>query len=391
MSQLRIAQLTATYPPYWGGTGTAAYEHGAELARRGHHVEVFTGTPGTPADDAPGVTVHRIDPVFAIGNAPLIPQLARLRGFDVIHLQHPFIFGADLTLLGRLRRGRAPLVVTYQNRLIGEGARRPLFWAYEETVGRTLARVADRNLVLSAAHADSVSYLRAGRRKRPRQFAEVPNGVDVERFAPGPDEGVRERHGIPAGATLAVFVAALDRAHHFKRFDLLLAALAHPAAADVHALAVGGGELLEPFRAETARAGLGDRVHFTGPQPNSALPGILRAADLLVLPSDPPESFGIVLVEAMACGVPAVVSDIPGPSGVVEDGRTGFVFGRGDAADLAAKIGRIAAMGPEQRRTVGMAGRERCVERYSWASVVDRLEAVYADVVARKRTATNAP
>ena len=382
---LRIAHLTATYPPYWGGTGTVAYEQGAELARRGHAVEVFTGTAGGPGDDAPGVTVHRMEPVFAIGNAPLIPALARLRGFDVVHLHHPFIFGAEMTLAARLRERGSALVVTYHNRLIGTGARRPLFWAYEETVGRALARAADRNLVVSSAHGDSVSYLRSGRRRRPEQFGEVPNGVDVERFSPGPGgEAVRDRHGIPRDVPVALFVAALDRAHHFKRFDLVLQALTRPETAGVHLLAVGGGELREPFRVEAERMGVGARVHFAGAQPHTELPGFMRAADMLVLPSDPPESFGIVLVEAMACGIPAVVTDIPGPSGVVVDGQTGYVIRPGNAADLAAKIARLARMPAAERGTLGAAGRERCVERYSWRGVVDVLEEAYERALAAR-------
>ena len=106
--------------------------------------------------------MHRIDPVMAIGNAPLIPSLARLDSFDVVHLHYPFIFGSELTLLGRLRkrRRRAALIVHYKNRLLGSGPRGVLFETYEHTVAPALIRAADRILVLSEDHARSVSYLR---------------------------------------------------------------------------------------------------------------------------------------------------------------------------------------------------------------------------------------
>jgi glycosyltransferase involved in cell wall biosynthesis len=377
---LRIAHLTATFPPYWGGTGTVAFEHAKGLAARGHHVEVFTGTASAGgADDPPGVVVHRLEPVAAIGNAPLIPRLALLRGFDVVHFHHPFIFGTELTLFARLRERNHALVASWHNRLIGDGGRRPLFWVYEETFGRALARVADRNCLVSRAHGETVSYLRSGMRRRPDRFVELPNGVDLERFAPGPrDDALRDRLGIPRDATVILFVAALDRAHHFKRLDLVLDAMQR-LPSSVHLLVVGGGELLDDLR-----AGAGERVHFAGPQPHNRLPEFMRAGDLLALPSDPPESFGLVQIEAMACGLPVVTSDLPGPASVVVAGETGLVARRGDAADLAEKLGALVALPAGERAQMGAAARELCERRYGWTAVVDRLEAVYADAVAAR-------
>ena len=103
---MRIAHLTATFPPYRGGAGNTAYRFALGQAERGHHVEVFTAPAAGEAPDPGRAEVHRIDPVFAIGNAPLIPALARVDGFDVVHIHYPFIFGSELTLLARLRRRR---------------------------------------------------------------------------------------------------------------------------------------------------------------------------------------------------------------------------------------------------------------------------------------------
>ena len=122
---MRIAHLTATFPPYPGGAGNTAFRFAREQAAAGHHVEVFTAPAAGEPPDPGAVVVHRIDPVFAIGNAPLIPSLARVEGFDVVHLHYPFIFGSELTLLGRLRRRRRSqaLLVHYKNRLVGKGPR----------------------------------------------------------------------------------------------------------------------------------------------------------------------------------------------------------------------------------------------------------------------------
>jgi glycosyltransferase involved in cell wall biosynthesis len=379
---MRIAHLTATFPPYWGGTGTVAFNQAAGLAARGHDVHVFTGTAGGADDDPPGVTVHRLKPVISIGNAPLLPQLARLDGFDVVHFHHPFIFGSEAVLAGRLRRKRPALVATYHNRLIGERGRAPVFWLYEETMVRTVMRVADRVCVVSMDHAESVDHLRAWRRRHPERLVEVPNGVDTDAFRPGPvNAELRAEHGIPADATVALFAAALDRAHHFKRLDLVIEALARESAPELHLLVIGGGELLEDYRAQAQGAGVGERVHFTGAQPHGELPRFMHAADFLVLATEPPESFGLVYVEAMASGLPVIGTDIPGVRTVVRNGHNGFLVPRGDVPALTRSFERMVELGPSGREVLGANGRADAEQIYAWPRVVEKLEAVYVDAL----------
>jgi glycosyltransferase involved in cell wall biosynthesis len=382
---VRVAQLTATFPPYWGGTGTAAFEVSRRLAERGHDLHVFTGTADPDgANDPAGVNVHRLKPALSIGNAPLIPRLGRLlRDFDVVHFQHPFIFGTEPALLTRLRRAGPALVVTYQNRLLGERLRRPLFWAYEETSVRALLHVADRVCMLSRAHGESVTHLRAGMRRDPERFVEVPNGVDVDHFTPGAAGDVRDELGIPADAPVAIQIAALDRAHHFKRTDLCIEATARLADVGVHLIVVGGGELLDDYRSLAGRLGVADRVHFAGRRPNAELPRWLRAADVSLLPSDPPESFGIVLVEGMACGLPAVAADYPGARAVVAPGA-GRIVPRGDAGALAESVRELVTL-PAAEREAGVRATLAQAHAHSWPAIAERLEMVYTEAIARRR------
>ena len=368
---LRIAHVVSTFPPYLGGAGTVCFELARGLAERGHRVEVFTSTADGETPPTPAV-VHRLPPRFAIGNAPLLPPLARLGSYDVVHLHYPFIFGAELLLLGSARR--SPLVVSYHNRLVGQGAvRSTLFRAYEETWGRATAARAACVCVLSEAHAATVPYL-----ARARRSAVVPNGVDVDVFAPGPSN-VRARLGIPDDAPLIAFVATLDRAHYLKRPDLAIDALARLGDLGAHLLIVGDGEDAPALRERVRAAGLGRRVHFAGAAGHDALPTYLRAADLLVSSSEL-ESFGLVLIEAMATGLPVVSTDLPGTRAVVRDGETGFLVPRADADAIALGIRRALA---SDRAAVGAASRADCERRFAWPRVVDAVEAVYARVAAK--------
>jgi glycosyltransferase involved in cell wall biosynthesis len=351
-------------------------------------VEVFTApAEGQPPNPGAAV-VHRLQPTLAIGNAPLIPSLARIQGFDVVHLHYPFIFGSELTLLGRLRRRRRnqALLVHYKNRLVGNGARKPLFGLYERSVAPALIRAADRVCVLSSDHADSVPYLRRVGRRKPEKLVEMPNGVDIEAFAPGPDDvGIRQQLALPADAVVAAFVATLDRAHHFKRLDIAIDAVAQLADERLHLLVAGGGELLEGFREHAGQAGVGDRVHFLGTVPHRRLPDVLRASDFFLLTTEPPESFGIVLIEALATGLPAIATDYPGVRAVIDDGETGLVVGDGDPGVVAGAIRELLGAGAAGRDRMGARGREKAVREWGWESLLDRMDAAYAEAIAARR------
>jgi glycosyltransferase involved in cell wall biosynthesis len=381
---LRIAHLTATFPPYPGGAGNTAHRFAVEQAARGHEVEVFTAPAPGEAPSPGGATVHRIEPVLAIGNAPLIPRLARIEGFDVVHIHYPFIFGSELTLLGRVgrRRRSQALLVHYKNRLVAKGARGLLFGAYEHSVAPALIRAADRVCVLSPDHANSVPYLRRTGEREPEKLVEMPNGVDAELFAPGPDAGgLRERLAIPADAVVAAFVATLDLAHHFKRLDVAIDALAQLGDESVHLVVAGGGELVDDFRDRAARSGVSSRVHFLGAVPHTELPGVLRACDLFLLTTEPPESFGIVLIEAMATGLPVIATDYPGVRAVVVEGETGLLAPRGDAGAVAARLRDLVQSGSDGRARMGAAGRARAEREWNWPRLVDRMDQAYAEAV----------
>src|SRR4029079_10864565 len=118
----------------------------------------------------------------------------------------------------------------------------------------------------------------------------------------------------------------------------------------------GGGELLDDLRALAGRLGIAERVHFLGAVPHSRLPAVLHAADLLLLTTEPPESFGIVLIEAMAAGLPTIATEYPGVRAVVDEGETGLLVPPGDADAVAGAIRRLLEAGTSRRTTLGATG-----------------------------------
>jgi len=379
---MRIAHITATFPPYQAGTGNVCYHNARELARRGHQVHVYTAAYGdAPAlEERNGITIHRLNSLFRFGNAPFLPGLLGLSDFDIIHLQHPFIFGAELIwLVSKIRK--IPYILTHHNDLIGDGFRRFLFDAYTGLVTRLVFKGSAKFAVVSRDHA---AHCRLSQLflDRWEDVVEVPNGVDTELFQPGVDgTAIRQRYGIPDDAQVILFVGNLDRAHHFKGMDFLLDFFSHYEDPNYLLLIVGDGDQKGRYEEIARTSGLSERVIFTGAVPNHDLPPYYNAADISILPSFPPESFGIVLIESLACGTPVIASDLPGVRSVVSDGRDGFLISPGSTSDLADKLGLFQNFHQDKRQAMGQAGRAKVVEHYSWDGIGRQLESIYQTVL----------
>ncbi len=376
---LRIAHVSATFPPYHGGTGNVCFHNARVLADRGHQVSVFTATTTGRPEDPPGVTVHRLRPLVRIGNAPVLPQLFRLHDFDLLHLHFPFYSGGDLVALNR-----TPFVVTYHQDVKIDGLLGRVAAAHDRRIGRWVLRRAARICPTSLDYArhSTIASLAA---EHGHPMIPLPNGVDVERFRPGPvDLEFRARFGLPAEAVVVLFVGAMDAAHHFKGVKVLLRAIA--ACPEVWGLLVGDGDLKAGYQRHARELGIASRVVFAGHVPTIDLPSAYRAADVLVLPSiTAGEAFGMVLLEAMATGRPVIASDLPGVRSVFTAGAEGLRVPPGDAAALASAIQTLSSMGTSGRAAMGRRGRETTEHEYSWDQIGRRLEDIYTGVVTERR------
>lgn len=379
---MRIAHVTATFPPYYAGTGLVCYHNALELARRGHQVTVFTaGAPPVAYQPPPQFEVHRLPALFQLGNAPLLPGLLKLDDFDLIHLHYPFIFGAELIwMVSKIRH--IPYVLTYHNDLLGSGLRRWLFEAYFALSAPLVFQGAGKLAAVSMDHAAACKATPLFRRRWPH-VVELPNGVNAKIFRPGLDGGsIRRKLGIPAGTKVIAFVGALDRAHPFKGVDYLLQAFSRLGDPDAVLLIIGDGNLRPAYMRLAAELGLAGRTFFAGTVAHTDLPPYYAAADVIVLPSFPPESFGMVLVEAMACGRPVIAHDIPGVRTLIDDGVDGYLIQPGDADALLRQFVQILSMPSYARLAMGSAGRRKIELKYTWELAGQRLEYIYQQVIA---------
>lgn len=374
---MKIAIVTATFPPYHGGTGNVAYHHARLLQDRGHDVLVCTATPPDGKQTTFPFRVEYLPAWFRFGNAPFTPGLARLiADADVVHLHYPYIFGAEIVRVATHLR-RIPLVVSYHNRLIsGSLVKRLLFSLYNNLFENWLCRSADVLAPVSLDHLHALHPDWTG-----DTVMELPNGVDTVRFRPRDRSEARHKLSLPEDAKVILFVGALDRAHWFKNAPSVIRALAKIPDRRVLAVIVGAGELLPELQALADTHRVNDRLIFASHVSDDALPFYYAAATVTVLPSLAVESFGLVLVESMACGTPVVASDLPGVRSVVAQGA-GVLVPPGDDDALTRAIGRLLdGSSGERLEDIGRDVRMR----YAWDAVVDTLEALYSACAASNK------
>ena len=306
-----------------------------------------------------------------------------MNAFDVVHLHYPFISGASLTTLAAMAQ-RAPTVVTYHNDLRAHGLRGIVFEIYQRSIGTGILGLAKRICGVSMEHLTTSPAIRRAVGPSSPKFVEVPNGVDTHAFKPSlAGQNHRRSLGILDDAFTIAFVASLDSAHHFKRLDVLMSAVARMSDETARLLVVGDGDQRAHYECLAGAIGIRDRVHFVGGVTHSQLPPYLLAADCLVLPSDSVESFGLVLIEAMACGLPVVASNLPGVRTIVRHENDGYLVPPGDVDSLASALTLLIGLGPDARKAMGMRGRQKVTRVFDWQPIGAKLEDLYFDVTRR--------
>lgn len=378
---MRIAQIICAFPPYKGGMGNSVYYFSRGLAALGHEITVFTPAYPRRADlpegDPSDIVVVRLTPLVSSGNAAVMPQLLwRLKGYDAIHLHYPFYGSAGFVALRKLLRPSMRVVLYYHMDTRATGVKGAVFWTYSRVILPVVLRQAER---ITCSTFDYVVNSDAGGyyKRHPWKFAEVPFGVDNEKFRPGPEHA--------AGEKVILFVGALIRQNYFKGLEnLMLAFKRIRDRINCRLMVVGRGDMEEQYRSLVDELGISAGVDFVTNADDRRLVECYQSCDVMVLPStDMSEAFGIVLLEAMACAKPVVASDLPGIRSVFEDGKHGLLVAPGDVDDLADKISTLIS-DEETARRFGKAGRELVEARYTWSRAAEQLDMVYNRVTSKQ-------
>ncbi len=220
----------------------------------------------------------------------------------------------------------------------------------------------------------------------PRRIEIVPLGVDHAFFSPGDRTCARRALGLDDAGPLLLYVG---RIQPLKGADVAVRALAEihsSGRSDARLVVVGGPsgpkgpEEVVALRELVEEMGLSRKVRFSSPQPHELLSTYYRAADCCIVPSRS-ESFGLVALEAAACGIPVVAAAVGGLTTLVEDGVTGYLVEPGDPAGFAKHVVEVVT-DRELRRRLGSAGAQMAAG-YTWSTAAGTLARLYAELTTR--------
>jgi N-acetyl-alpha-D-glucosaminyl L-malate synthase BshA len=373
-----------------GGSGVVATELAHALADRGHYIHLISADlPFRWRWATRGLTFERVDtpsyplfrePQYLLALTNTIVGVAREHRLDVLHAHYAVPHATAAYLACRILESEglpAPRTVTTLHgtdiTLVGSDA------SYVDVVAFSIERSDGITAVSDSLRKDTERSLPIR-----RSIAVIPNFLDADVWTRRPDPALRARLCPPGGCEAVVVHVSNFRP--VKRVSAVLEVFRRiRERVPARLVMVGDGPDRAAAEHQAAIDGLDGVVDFVGEQLDLVM--WLSAADLFLLPSSQ-ESFGLAALEAMACGVPVIASNVGGLPDVVTDGVTGFVLHPEDLGGMAERAIDLLT-DPERRAAMGDAAARDARQRFSAATVVPQYEAFYAQIVASPAAAVS--
>jgi glycosyltransferase involved in cell wall biosynthesis len=361
-------KILQTPPRIWtaGGVETYVYQLSVELAGRGHQVTVLCADDGSPGIIPEGVRVSTLRSIARIGNTPITPLLPFTlihADTELVHTHLPTPWSADWSKIISSFRD-LPFVLTYHSGITGEGAAGLVARFYNRTALRGLFDRA--NSIILTRKSFMPTWMDPWRSK----ISVIPIGVDTLTFHP-----VRREKDVDI-----FFLSVLDHFHHFKGLEILLNAvrLVAQERPDLRVVIGGGGPELSRYVARVRELGIERQVRFVGYIPQEEMNDWYNRSRVFILPSTDPalETFGIVLLEAMAAGRPVITTEIAGVADDIQSWGAGIIVRRNSPSALARGINALLE-DDELADQMGARGRQLVEKQYQWHDIAVQIEAIY--------------
>lgn len=384
---MNILMLTNTFTPHVGGVAHSVERFTLEFRRRGHQVLVVAPTFEGGEEDEPGIL--RIPAIQNFNGSDFsvpmpIPRLvaSEVQSFDpdIVHSHHPFLLGDTALRVASWRD--IPVVFTHHT----------LYERYTHYVPVDQERLARFVIELTTGYCNLCDGVIAPSRSiatllRQRGVTSpikvIPSGIDIDRFRAGDGNSFRRANGIPRAACV---VGHVGRLAEEKNLGFLSSAVARFLAgrAESRFLVVGQGPAAETVARELSARGVGDRLLALGRRTGSELADAYAAMDVFAFASHS-ETQGIVLVEAMAAGVPVVAVDAPGVREIMRDGENGRLLADDEEEEFASALSWVVDLEPKPREAVSKS-LAATAARYSARVTSAKALALYSLLISRRPT-----
>uniref|UniRef100_A0A7C4Y5F0 Glycosyltransferase family 1 protein n=1 Tax=candidate division WOR-3 bacterium TaxID=2052148 RepID=A0A7C4Y5F0_UNCW3 len=365
---MKICIVSDPYYPYPSGVSEYTYYLAKYLRRFGHNVKILTTHYKNEVDEPDVVRVGKVlyipmNKSFATLSTGLdIPRKVKdflnSENFDIVHTMGPFPPSISFFALHYSHSINITTLHSkgFKNYRFGSTIFRFLFRKYIRKLNGIIA-------VSEAARDTFFPYI-------PGDYVIIPNGVDLERFNPevkGFEEFKERKNKI-------LYLGRLDRRKGLIELINAIPFL-RKEIKDISLIVVGKGPLEEYCKRLVSDLNLKDVVIFKGYAKQNEVPVYYASCDVYCSPALGGESFGIVLLEAMATGKPVIASNIPGYNSVIKDGYNGILFNPHNPEDIAEKI--LGVLKNEKLRIQLIENGKNFVKDYSWYNIAKRIERYY--------------
>jgi D-inositol-3-phosphate glycosyltransferase len=380
----RICLVTHFFPPHMGGIEKVSYEQSKRLTESGNQIDVLTSKiKGRNKYPAKGVRIFHFSAVNIaerIGVPYPIPSIQAYRTFarvikkcDLVHA-HGHVYMSSY-LAGKVaKKYKKPFILTQHNTFIDYRSGLNLLEHLNDlTIGKAVLKDADRIVVVSNKTMEYVHKLGADKSKT----SVIYNGVDIDYFHPANKEKSRKKLDLPKNRKI---ILSVRRLVYKNGLDTLIESVPYVARdhPDVLFVIAGKGPSKKLIEDRIRESRMGDNIKLTGFVPDELLPVYYNAADYFVLPSASGEGLPLVLLEAMACGLPVISTTVGGTPEIIEHMKNGVLVPPKNPeamavtmSELLSKEGMGQAIGEEARKIVE--------SRFTWEENLRQLKTVYSE------------
>jgi glycosyltransferase involved in cell wall biosynthesis len=368
---MKIVQTPVRFYPAIGGVEKYVFDLSVQLVRIGHEITVVCANePPSEECQVQGIQIKRLPYLFKIAGTNITPSLffqLMKEDFEVIHTHFPTPWSAEISLIcAKLRK--KPCILTYHNDVEKPGFLGLITKFYNTFLLNLLLGKVDKILVTQPRYIHDSRFLTKHRKK----ISIITNGISN---LPDASRPIRKK-------TSLLFVGILDNYHRYKGVDYLIEALrlASRDCGDIHLDVVGKGELVIELQQLARHLNVDQYIRFWGYVDHQKLTELYQTSTVFVLPSiDLHEGFGIVLLEAMAHGLPVVTTQVVGISNEIIEHAAGIIVPPKNPFSIAEAVNTLLS-DPWKAQQMGSNGQELVRRKYLWPEITKEVIKIYEAV-----------
>jgi D-inositol-3-phosphate glycosyltransferase len=381
----RICLVTHYFPPHKGGIEQVSYEQSKRLTERGYQIDVLTSKfEGRNPNPLRGIRIHHYPslnvakrfgvpyPVISFSAYKTFTQL--MKNCDIVHAHGHVYMSSYLAGMVAKKYGK-PFIVTQHNTFIDYQSFLNIVEQLNDLfIGKQVLKRADRIVTVSEETKKYVLRLGADKTKT----SVIYNGVDTDVFRPANKEENRKKLGLPKNRKI---ILSVRRLVYKNGLDTLLESVPHAAQnhPDILFVVAGKGPSRKLIEDRIKELGIEANIRLAGFVPDNLLPAYYGAADCFVLPSASGEGLPLVLLEAMACGLPVIATAVGGTPEILRNMKNGVLVPPRNPEAMAEALSRLLSEG--RGTALGVEARRVVEGRFTWEENVRQLEEVYSGFV----------